>query len=335
MTVPVRRKSLPVQIEWKDVSAGTFRAKLSTFNVVDRDMEVTFPEAWPVGKSIVISAYGHKSWDGALPVGKGVLGADTKSGWVDGQFFMDTAHGLDTYRTVKALAEDGLGDWSYGFEVTESSVKSADLAPWPGAMKILKGLNIWEGSPVLVGAGIDTGTESIKSAAYLIAGAPALRARALATHLKAVDELDPATLATIAQIDLLADQLDELVDTVMDQFGIPDEDEIAEGEPEESGKSYSFSEHAKNALAGVTAFVTRAKSLADLRAKKQRKEGRVMSSANRERLAALASGLTTALTDVQDLLTGTDPDSGKSEADAEVHAVWLGLQQRQADSIGA
>src|SRR3546814_14819273 len=60
-----------------------------------------------------ISAYGHKSWQGQLPVGKGVIRVKGKRAILEGQFFMTTTHGRDTFETVKALSEDGLQEWSY------------------------------------------------------------------------------------------------------------------------------------------------------------------------------------------------------------------------------
>jgi hypothetical protein len=322
----MQRKALAA-VEFKQGGPeGAFKARIATLNVVDKEGDVTLPGAFPVGKEVIVSAYMHTSWGGALPVGKGVIAADDEAAWIDGQFFTDTTNGLDTYKTVKALGK--AQEWSYGYDVLDSSVNAKDLEAYVGAKRILKSMDVFEASPVLVGAGVNTATESIKSAH---------RARAFAERIKAVDDPDPATLAAIAQIDLLADQLDELVDTLMDQFGIPDEDEVAEGEPEEAGKNFSFSDHAKNALAGVTAFVSRTQSLADLRAKKQKKEGRVLSAGNRERLAVLADGLTSALTDIQDLLTSTDPaDPGKAAGvDEEIHSIWLAHQQRQTDSVGS
>ena len=57
---------------------------------------------------------------------------------------------------------------------------------------------------------------------------------------------DPQVLATIAQIDLLVDAADELVDTLMDEFGIPDPDEIEEGEPEEPAAAGANSKRKKS-----------------------------------------------------------------------------------------
>jgi len=134
--------------------AGSFKAIFSTFNVKDKDGDVTLPDAFERGRKVLISHYGHRWAD--LPVGKGSIDFDGEKAWVDGQFFLDTAGGKDTYQTVKNLEE--LQEWSYGFKVLESEDGTKDGEK----VNILKKLEVFEVSPVLVGAGVGTVTESIK-----------------------------------------------------------------------------------------------------------------------------------------------------------------------------
>jgi hypothetical protein len=159
MAVLERKRS--ANLEWKAAQAGAFRAVFSTFGVVDKDGDVTLKSAIPDGKEIPISAYMHTSWEGSLPVGKGVISADEHGAYVDGQFFLDTPQGKAHYETLKAL---GFSEWSYGFEVKSAVTKSAALAEFPGASRILTDLDIFEVSPVLRGAGEDTRLVDIKSA---------------------------------------------------------------------------------------------------------------------------------------------------------------------------
>jgi hypothetical protein len=49
---------------------GAVRAIISTMNVVDHDGDLVLPGAFGQQR-VIISAYGHGSWQGALPVGKG------------------------------------------------------------------------------------------------------------------------------------------------------------------------------------------------------------------------------------------------------------------------
>lgn len=143
-------------IELKADSPGEFRATFATFNVIDRDGDVTIPGAFQDGQEVRICAWGH-NW-GALPVGKGTISQDDSKAWVDGSFFLDTEGGEQTYRTVKNLA--GLQEWSYGFDIKEQSFGQFEERD----VRFLRALDVFEVSPVMIGAGIGTGTDAIKSA---------------------------------------------------------------------------------------------------------------------------------------------------------------------------
>lgn len=154
--------------EWKADAPGEFRATIATFNVVDKDAEVTLPGAMPEGKRINISAYGHSSWGGfsaaELPVGSAVIHQDAQRAFVEGRFWLETEAGKQHYLTLKnQLADGAASEWSYGFRVLKSSIDAAQLAKWPGAMRILEQVDVYEASPVLLGAGENTGTDLLKS----------------------------------------------------------------------------------------------------------------------------------------------------------------------------
>ncbi|MFT2016300.1 HK97 family phage prohead protease [Streptomyces sp. 796.1] len=146
------------RVEIKDADRGMVTAVFSTFDVVDRDGDVTVKGAIRDGVPVVISAYNHGSWAGALPVGKGVVRTDGKEARLEGQFFLNTQHGRDTFETVKALAEDGLGEWSYGFDVKDSAPGEHDGK----SVRVLKELDVHEVSPVMLGAGVGTRTLDTK-----------------------------------------------------------------------------------------------------------------------------------------------------------------------------
>ena len=144
------------RIELKDSGKeGEFRAVFSTFDVIDRDGDVTQAKAFKDGQKIRISYWGHRWQD--LPVGKGEIHSDDEKAWVDGQFFLDTQAGLETYKTVKNLED--LQEWSYGFDIIESDDGEVDGQ----SVRILKELDVYEVSPVLLGAGIGTQTVAIKN----------------------------------------------------------------------------------------------------------------------------------------------------------------------------
>jgi phage head maturation protease len=220
-------------INLKAEKEGTFTARIATLNVIDKDGDVTIPGAFPEGKEILLSAYQHGSWMGGLPVGKGMIHEDGDDVIVDGEFNLKTQTGREHYETAKFAPH--LQEWSYGFEV-----KSADTdSEWEGEKvnRILKTLDVFEASQVLLGAGIDTGILAIKN------------------------------------------------------------------------EKQTYADHADIVLAAVSDLIDRTKSLADLR----RKEGRVLSSANRDRMKKLLSSLSEVATDLKQLLDATEPDNGKSQ----------------------
>src|SRR5690349_19187641 len=220
------RKGL-LSFEFKAEKEGSFRATFSTFNVVDRDGDVTVPGAFEKGQQVRIAQWGH-NW-GSPVIGKGAIDFDEDRAWVDGEFFLDTTAGKDTYLAVKNLG--ALQEWSYGFAIKERSF--GEFGDPPQQVQFLRRLDVFEVSPVMLGAGIGTGTDAIKG----------------------------ATLA------------------------------------DESGA----------VLAAVANLSDRVKSLADMRAK----EGRTLSTANRERLKAHREALRSIADDLDALLAATEPDDGK------------------------
>ena len=136
---------------------GTGRATFSTFNVVDRDRDITEPGAIQAGQQIKICGWGH-AWN-QIPIGKGVIGTDGTRAWVDFELFLDIPAAKDHYVALKNLGE--LTEWSYGFEVLEYAIKEVEGR----SVRVLKKLSVFEASPVMVGAGLNTRTDSIKEAA--------------------------------------------------------------------------------------------------------------------------------------------------------------------------
>ena len=149
------------QVHLKDASiseAGMVKAVFATLNVIDHDGDIIMPGSIPNGHPVRMSAYNHSSWQNALPVGKGTISEVGDQLIFDGQFFLDTADGADTYKTVKNLG--GLVEWSFGFDVLEKGFANDNGKE----VRLLKRLNVTEVSPVLLGAGIGTRTIDVKSA---------------------------------------------------------------------------------------------------------------------------------------------------------------------------
>jgi phage head maturation protease len=145
-------------VQLKNTDRGEFSALFSSFNCVDSDGDVTLPGAFEDGAKAIVSSYGHQSWAGALPVGKGCIRQTSSEAIFDGHFFMDTTHGRDTFHVVKALG--GSQEWSFGFDIVDAE----DGQHAGRRVRYLKRLKVFEVSPVLRGAGVGTRTLAVKSA---------------------------------------------------------------------------------------------------------------------------------------------------------------------------
>lgn len=152
------RKSA-LRVEIKDADKGTVDLVFSTFNVVDKDGDVTLPGAFEDGAKMPVSAYGHTSWEGALPVGIATIKQTPREAQASAQFFLDTPDGAATFKTVKRLHAEGLGDWSYGYDPKDYSFGEFEGQQ----VRFLKSVGVDEISPVLKGAGVNTRTLDVKS----------------------------------------------------------------------------------------------------------------------------------------------------------------------------
>jgi hypothetical protein len=234
----IEHKSVTVELKAGGVE-GEFTARVATLEVMDLDGDVTMKGAFPAGKEVLVSAYQHGSWQGALPVGVATIREKDKDVIAEGRFNLKTTGGRDTYETVKFTPKQ---EYSYGFIVL-AQADEKEVEAWAKAHdgarpnRIIKSVDPFEISPVLKGAGIATATLDIKS-----------------------------------------------------------------------GQSYA--DEADAALAAVNAWLTRTKSLADLR----RKDGRDLSEPNRKRIESLVESMTTLQADIKALLAEPrDEDREKAQ----------------------
>ncbi len=146
------------RVEIKDADKGEVVAVFATLNVIDSDGDVTPNGAFENGAKIRISAYGHKSWEGKLPVGKGAIRETKTEALMEGRFFMDIPEAAATFGVVKELSDDDLQEWSYGFDPVEYAFGQFEGQD----VRFLNKLKVHEVSPVLLGAGVNTRTLSVK-----------------------------------------------------------------------------------------------------------------------------------------------------------------------------
>lgn len=182
-----------ITVEIKDADKGEIEAVFATFDVKDKDGDVTLPGAFEEGAEVLISAYGHSSWGGQLPVGKGVIKTTAKDARLVGKFFLNTTAGREHFSVMKELGAQQ--EWSYGFDVKGTGEVTPEMEQ-NGVYRVLTALKVHEVSPVLLGAGIDTRTVITKDGKD---AADAAAAEKAATDKAAADAQAEAEQQALAQ----------------------------------------------------------------------------------------------------------------------------------------
>jgi len=147
-------------VEIKDEAKGEFSSIIATYGALDSDGDVTEPGAHKDGQRVVVSSYGHSAAKGQLPVGTATLQVQNNRTVAKGNYFMDIPEARDSFLTMKRLHEQGLGEWSYGYEVLDAEMGERDGR----RVRFLKSLDVFEVSHVLRGAGVGTRTLTAKDA---------------------------------------------------------------------------------------------------------------------------------------------------------------------------
>tara|TARA_B100000900_G_C20565212_1_gene710745 strand:+ start:137 stop:1432 length:1296 start_codon:yes stop_codon:yes gene_type:complete len=153
------------QIEFKtiDDEKGKVEAVFSVFNNVDTDGDVVLPGSIKSGfkDNQVPMVFAHK-WD--QPIGKGVIESDDEKATFRGSFFMETEAGREAYNLAKEMGS--LQEWSFGFRINDyesGKFQKDGEEELEYDVRFLKDLEVYEVSPVLVGANRETYTLAIKS----------------------------------------------------------------------------------------------------------------------------------------------------------------------------
>lgn len=148
-SITARHKSAAA-VTFKDDDTGEVTARFATFDVVDRDGDVMRRSAFTNGQSVPM-VWAH---DWTKPVGRGVIRLQRDHALFLGSF-LPTQAGQEARGAVKAMGE--LQQWSFGFRVLatqpNAAIKGYDITK----------LELFEVSPVLVGAGRTTATLAVKT----------------------------------------------------------------------------------------------------------------------------------------------------------------------------
>ncbi len=131
---------------------GTVTARFARVGVVDKDGDVVAASAFTPGQEVPMT-WNHEWGD---PVGKGIVKLVGEEVRLEGRFFLETARGREAYATVKAMGN--LQEWSWGFRATAVQYEQREGR----RVRVITGAELYEVSPVLVGAGRGTGTVALK-----------------------------------------------------------------------------------------------------------------------------------------------------------------------------
>lgn len=318
---------------------GYVKALISKFDIIDRDGDVVLPSAFTDGQPIKMAAWGHE-WE-KLAVGKGHIRVEPDGAYFEGNFFLNTTVGRDTYETVKGLGD--LQEWSWGFEIPKGGSYRGNHKGQP--VRFIKAANAHEVCPVLVGANQGSKTVAIKGAAgedesmtlkdlivelrTLVVDADAGDLSRLIKSVQLLESIErKAAFKAADDEDIVAEIIEDFMKTLDEaKVNLADYVEI---EP----PTRSYADEAKNALSAVKSFTERTASLADLRAK----DNRPLNADSKALLADLLVDVKELQTSIEKLAGEPEPppveqESQNHEADPETEAKrarTLEIAQRRA-----
>lgn len=143
---------------------GIVECCFATFDRVDLDRDVIRAGAMPPdGTAVVLSAYGHKSHEGKIPIGSGTIRSTRTEAIATLKFTANSQAARETLEIVEELSRLGLQEWSFSLQSVVATRGS-----WQGesGVRIITKIGkVKEVSPVLIGAGIGTRTLSVGSGA--------------------------------------------------------------------------------------------------------------------------------------------------------------------------
>lgn len=148
---------------------GQLRAVFAHFGEKDHDGDVTLPNAFEKGAAAPI-VFAH-DWKQPA-IGAGVIDFDDEKAWFEGELNLKMKSAQEVYESIKFDFDRGFHkqQYSYAYRPDVASTKADEIKAYTaanpraaGARRLLKKLGVNEFSPVLLGAGLRTGTAAIKS----------------------------------------------------------------------------------------------------------------------------------------------------------------------------
>lgn len=137
-----------------DGDEGVLSAVFSTFDIPDSDGDVVRASAFTDGQPVPM-VWAH---DWTMPIGRGVVKVEPERAVFKGKLWLDTDDGMQAYRKIKNAGD--LQEYSWGFRILDAEPGEQGGMP----VRFITKAEVFEVSPVLVGANRETYTLSLKSA---------------------------------------------------------------------------------------------------------------------------------------------------------------------------
>jgi HK97 family phage prohead protease len=322
-------------------AAGTFDGYGAIFNNLDDGGDIIKPGFF----ADVLDDFlreGFMSWghDWLVPCAMPTKASEDEVGLaIAGRFHSDPES--QRYRTIAAerLANGQTMGLSIGYEIAPGGARQTSQG-----RLLLKASRLFEVGFVMVPMNREAGATDVKTVKTL--GKAAADNAWTASYVLSMildllqdeaEDLDPADpdyaedQADVTTLGQIRDLILQYLASTAREVGTPDDlADVAEEEAAAAamwsaygwmGRGVTFEEHKTRVERAVKTLIKRAGALARLR-----KEGRVLSSSNRDRLQGLSETLAGAMGELQDLLASTDGDAGKAVRIEAERARLLGVQ---------
>jgi hypothetical protein len=188
-----------------------------------------------------MSAWGHDAVWGARPAGSGKLKTEGKHLVFEGRAFLTTWNGKETFETLKQYPE---AEWSFGFRITGWEEPN-DEERKAGAWRVITKMEAFEVSPVLIGAGLETGTRSLKSESALDDGMKAAIHAEVRLAMAAVKRADEEPVVETVEEPKKEPETPAETETADTELDAARQAEQAEAEPQAKADAEAVAEKAR------------------------------------------------------------------------------------------
>lgn len=152
------KQTKPIEIK-RLSEAGTGLARIATMSAVDSDGDTYAPGAFggAEGQTVkVLAAHDQLS----VPLGKGRIFERGEEALAEFKLNLETRSGREWHSALKFDLDNppATQEWSFGFRVLDSAEETRDGED----VRVLKKLDVFEISPVVLGAGVNTATLAAK-----------------------------------------------------------------------------------------------------------------------------------------------------------------------------